>query len=354
MSVASLASSAAAAAAAAADGGNASALSASGGSTAVNTALSAPTSSQPLKVPPHVKPDSELTPEELAKRMANRERRKRKKEAEAAHKHDFVEAKEGEHGNVYVTGLPEDVTVEEAHDFFKRAGLIKLDEYNKPRIKLYRHQDGRLKGDGVVFYVRPESVELAELQLSEREIRPGFKVTVSPAQFSRREGGLTQEELELVAAKRRRAAQQKKTVGELAQEQALSWNEGADLTSKGMRIVVIKGMYTPQEARESGNEDGFYQGIREDVAAECEAKCGAIHKLTVFPGNEQGPVVIKFKASYAAQACVELMHKRYFAGRQLTCEYYDGKENFKVRKENESEEDRLAEFAAWLEKQGQD
>eukprot|EP00967_Tisochrysis_lutea_P110914 scaffold173991_cov22-Tisochrysis_lutea.AAC.2 len=40
--------------------------------------------------------------------------------------------------NVYVAGLPLDVTMEEIHAAFSKFGLIKEDENKQPRIKMYR------------------------------------------------------------------------------------------------------------------------------------------------------------------------------------------------------------------------
>ena len=40
--------------------------------------------------------------------------------------------------SVYVTGLPDDVTIGEIATVFKKCGLIKEDENGQPRIKIYR------------------------------------------------------------------------------------------------------------------------------------------------------------------------------------------------------------------------
>ena len=61
---------------------------------------------------------------------------------------------------------------------------------------------------------------------------------------------------------------------------------------------------------------------------------------------------IKFKQSEPAQECLKLMNGRFFGGRQLTAELWDGITNYNVRKAQESEEEqaaRLARFAAELE-----
>lgn len=57
----------------------------------------------------------------------------------------------------------------------------------KPRIKLYRNEDGTPKGDALVVYFRPESVNLAVQMLDDADFRfgnEGTKIKVQPADFS--------------------------------------------------------------------------------------------------------------------------------------------------------------------------
>ena len=61
---------------------------------------------------------------------------------------------------------------------------------------------------------------------------------------------------------------------------------------------------------------------------------------------------IKFKQGEPAQECLKLMGGRFFGGRQLTAELWDGITNYNVKKAQESEEEqaaRLARFAAEIE-----
>lgn len=60
-----------------------------------------------------------------------------------------------EHSNVYVQGLPLDVTIEEMKIFFKKAGIIKADPFTGvTKIKLYKDKQGKLKGDGSISYLK--------------------------------------------------------------------------------------------------------------------------------------------------------------------------------------------------------
>jgi HIV Tat-specific factor 1 len=126
---------------------------------------------------------------------AAQRKRKPKKPVADADAGKFVEM--AVQTNVYVTGLPEDVTLEEIETHFNKCGIIKRDpETGKLafqsvvvlslmnlgtaaiKIKVYRHPDGRIKGDGLVSYLRPESVDLAVSILDESYLRPTCKLHV--------------------------------------------------------------------------------------------------------------------------------------------------------------------------------
>lgn len=89
---------------------------------------------------------------------------------------------------IYVTNLPSDVTEDEIKEVFSKYGVIAEEiDRGKPRIKLYRNEDGTPKGDALVVYFRPESVKLAVQMLDDSDFRfgsEGTKIKVQPADFS--------------------------------------------------------------------------------------------------------------------------------------------------------------------------
>ncbi|KGG51486.1 actin-like ATPase domain-containing protein [Mitosporidium daphniae] len=90
--------------------------------------------------------------------------------------------------SVYITGLPQDVTLDELNEHFKPCGIILPDlETNLPKIKIYEGLDGRPKGDALVIYLKEESVHLAETLLDESMLRPGVKIRVQKATFAGKE-----------------------------------------------------------------------------------------------------------------------------------------------------------------------
>ena len=131
---------------------------------------------------------------------------------------------------------------------------------------------------------------------------------------------------------------------------ALSWDDDGVAAVRGLRIVVMLHMFRPQEAIESGDPDAFYSELEEDVLSEIQAKCGAVEKMTLFRGNSEGAVVVKFRSAAAADTCISLMHRRWFGGQQIDCQYYDGRTDYRVRASDDgNEEQRLESFGSWLE-----
>jgi HIV Tat-specific factor 1 len=86
-----------------------------------------------------------------------------------------------------VTNLPPDTTEDEIRETFSKCGVIAEEiDSGKPRIKLYRNEDGTLKGDALIIYFRPESVELAIQMLDGTALRYGTagNMIVQAADFS--------------------------------------------------------------------------------------------------------------------------------------------------------------------------
>ena len=89
-----------------------------------------------------------------------------------------------------MTSIPLDATVEEVHDVFCKCGVIAEEiDSHRPRIKLYTDENGKFKGDALVVYFRPESVNLAIQMLDDSDFRfgqtgPDGKMKVQAADFS--------------------------------------------------------------------------------------------------------------------------------------------------------------------------
>jgi HIV Tat-specific factor 1 len=86
-----------------------------------------------------------------------------------------------------VSSLPPDSTLEEISLVFSKCGVIAEEiDRGQPRIKMYENDQGRFKGDALIVYFRPESVNLAIQMLDETSLRFGDaeKMKVQAADFS--------------------------------------------------------------------------------------------------------------------------------------------------------------------------
>ena len=269
--------------------------------------------------------------------------------------------------SIYVTGLPPELSDTEAFDFFKKAGVIKEDVLTgERRIRLYQDEDGRRKGDGTVTYMFPASIQLALTLLDGAEIKPGFAVAVTEATFAPPSASSSstassqpasaappppkKTKVQLVLAKRQR-------------ENALSWvgddssfssplppNTAAS-TALGLRIVVLKRGFSRAEVEASDDADAFFAELCSDIGEELERTCGEVEKMTVYEESEEGVLIVKFKAVEAAERCMTAMKGRWYGGRQLLVEWFDGTDY--SRKETEEEQKRrLDKFGEELEHGG--
>jgi len=67
----------------------------------------------------------------------------------------WFEIEDERNSNVYVSGLPEDITLEEFKEFMTKVGVVAYDPiYRKPKLKLYANADGSFKGDGRCCYIK--------------------------------------------------------------------------------------------------------------------------------------------------------------------------------------------------------
>lgn len=268
----------------------------------------------------------EPDPEKEGKRQKRREYRERRKLKQQAGL--FIKAKENP--NVYVSGLPEDITVKELEPLFKKAGVLKLDvETCASKIRIYTGQDGRCKGDALVTFANAASVQLAVKFLHEYEIRPGCRICVQQADFEEVEKSakLSKEELKELATTRKPDADRAKYIAaKNVLKEAVSWSGEMD-DGTGRRIVILKHLFSPEEAEKEGAE--FYTELAQEVQEECD-KIGQVLRVTPIEQHLQGIVCVKFKLSSEAEECIRVMDGRYFGGRTVEAAFYDGKTDLKA------------------------
>ncbi|EXJ77349.1 hypothetical protein A1O3_09575 [Capronia epimyces CBS 606.96] len=268
---------------------------------------------------------------------------------------------------VYVTSIPLDADEEEIEHVFSKCGVIAEDlDTGKPRIKLYDNEDGKFKGDALVVYFRPESVELAIQMLDDTDFRfgtegPMGKMKVQAADFSHKKP--QEEQQQQQPAKPSKKDQKKlmkrtqKMIGKLT-----DWDDDDPqvlqaTTSKWDKVVILKHMFTLQELEE---DPAAMLEIKEDIREEC-SKLGGVTNVVLFDNEEDGVASVRFSSAEAAAECVRVMNGRWFDERQLEAFVATGNEKFKkssdkaIGLDEEEEEDeggRLDKFGSWLEREG--
>ncbi|GAB5587542.1 hypothetical protein Unana1_02442 [Umbelopsis nana] len=257
---------------------------------------------------------------------------------------------------VYVTGIPLDTTVDEMKEVFTKCGVIMEDiTTGEPKIKLYKQENGELKGDALVTFFKEESVPLAINLLDDAEFRlgdPSTKIHVQQAEFKERDPST-------VAQNKKSTLEKMKARKKLHQlQRKLDWvdDEVGKKTEKFRKIVILKNMYTQQEL---DDDPALLLELKDDVREECE-RLGEVTNVIMYDKSPGGIISVRYKEHESAEACIKLMDKRYFAGKQISAEIYDGHTKYQKSGATDTEEDeeaekaRLEKYAKWLESQEED
>ena len=252
---------------------------------------------------------------------------------------------------VYVTGLPLDATVEEIHDLFSRKGGVIAEEIDSgaPRIKLYNDEAGSFKGDALIVFFKPQSVEMAIMLLDDTDFRMTSSGTregrmrvqeadssYKKVQYEKESGdgaaksgsGNGQEEKRPQRSERDRQKIIKKT--QKLDAKLADWDDDdpypsvAQGNSKRNKTVFMRHMFTLAELDE---DPAALLEIKEDIRDEC-SKLGTVTSVVLFDEEVEGIVSVRFRDTESADACIKLMHGRSFDGRIVEAFLSTGKEKF--------------------------
>ncbi|KLU84205.1 splicing factor U2AF-associated protein 2 [Magnaporthiopsis poae ATCC 64411] len=279
---------------------------------------------------------------------------------------------------VYVTGLPTDATLDEVAELFSRKCGVIAEEIdgNRPRIKMYTDADGSFKGDALIVFFKPQSVDMAIMLLDDTDFRftgsssSGPRMRVQPADSSYKKtsydtqqqrdekqdgggdgpnGAATAGGKDGGASRQQRSSSDKQKIIKKTQKldaKLADWDdddpyphlaaalppadEGRGPASrKAERTVILKHMFTLQELED---DPAALLDIKEDIRDECE-KLGDVTNIVLFDLEPEGIVSVKFRQQPAAEACIKLMHGRSFDGRTVEASFSTGKEKFRKSKD---------------------
>ncbi|KAM9781355.1 HIV Tat-specific factor 1 [Syngnathus typhle] len=240
--------------------------------------------------------------------------------------------------NVYVSGLPPDTSAEEFVELMSKCGIVMRDPITEDyKVKLYKDKDGNLKGDGLCCYLKRESVELAVRLMDESEIR-GYKVHVEAARF--------QLKGQYDASKKKKKNKDYRKKMQMQQKQ-LDWRpeKQGDARKRHEKVVIIRNMFHPTDFEEDPLVLNEY---REDLRSECE-KFGEVKKVILFDRHPDGVASVAFKEQEHADACILSFHGRWFGGRQLSAQLWDGTTDYQVEETSREREERLKGWSSFLE-----
>lgn len=240
---------------------------------------------------------------------------------------------------VYVSNLPEDITEDEFIEVMSKCGMILRDPHTKKmKVKLYAEPDGQLKGDGLVSYIRTESVKLAIDLLDGYDVR-GRTIKVQRAQFQMR----GEYNPALKPKKKKKDKEKEKKL----KEKLLDWRPDKlrGEREKHERVVILKNLFTLDTFE---NHVDLIIDYQNNLRAEC-SKCGTVKKVVIYSSEPEGVAEIRMNDPDEADLVVQMMHRRYFGTRTITAELWDGKTRYR-RNETETEtSERLTKWEEFLE-----
>ncbi|XP_067289603.1 HIV Tat-specific factor 1 [Pseudorasbora parva] len=249
----------------------------------------------------------------------------------------WFEVEKDKNTNVYVTGLPLDITPDEFVEIMSKCGIIMRDPVTEEyKIKLYKDKDGNQKGDGLCCYLKKESVALAERLLDESEIR-GYRLHVEAARF----------ELKGQYDANKKKKKNKEYRKKLQQQQKqLDWRpeKAKDARKRHEKVLIIQNMFHPSDFEEDPLVLNEY---RDDLRTECE-KFGQVKKVIIFDRHPDGVASVAFKEPDEADMCQAALNGRWFGGRKLSAQPWDGVTDYQVEETSREREERLKSWSSFL------
>ncbi|CAG2223473.1 HTATSF1 [Mytilus edulis] len=264
----------------------------------------------------------------------NQKGKKRKKKGEKPdpppkREEGWFEVEEDKNTNVYVSGLPSDVTEEEFKTLMNRCGLVMFDPVMKqPKLKLYLNEHGNPKGDGRCCYIKTESVELALKFLDGSDVR-GSTIHVERAQFALKgQFDPTKKKKKLSNKQKRKFLEKQKKLFDWRPEKKLE----PATRPKNEKVVVLKNMFSPKEFEVDPLE---------------------VKNIRLYDNHPDGVITVTMKTPCEADEVIKLLNGRWFAKKKITAETWDGKTKYDIEESEAERDERLKKWGEFLEKDEQ-
>ncbi|ESW97266.1 hypothetical protein KL918_000873 [Ogataea parapolymorpha] len=290
---------------------------------------------------PEKRPHDEVSTSEDLKR----EKRQRLDELKQE-KEELRQFRRNRNTCIYVSQIPQDITYEELEAVFGKYGVLAQDlRTGSSKIKMYKDDEDHFKGDCLIEYLKEESCDLAIELLDETKLRPTDE---SPIRVSKAEFNNKAEQKPRVKMKTKERLQLKKKI-ERIHKKVNDWSDTEeDDETRRLReekTLIFKHCFTLKELED---DPGAILDIKEDIREGCE-EIGEVTNVVLYDLEEEGIVSVRFKSAVAANNCISKMNGRYFGGRRLQVEKYDGITQYKKSSGDAAEGDRLDRFAQWVE-----
>ncbi|XP_055334305.1 HIV Tat-specific factor 1-like [Paramacrobiotus metropolitanus] len=282
------------------------------------------------------KPEPEDTSEFVTVKKAAAEEKRRKNQESAA----WFDISDEHNRNVYISNLPEDSTEEELLEIMSKCGIVMMDpRTNRPKLKLYKDSEGRVKGDALCTYLKIESIPLA------LQILDGYRFKKKDIKVERAKFNLKGEYNPEIAKRQKLKREEKKRL-QKSESKLLDWRPDklAGTRPKNEKVVLIKNMFDPKEFEK---DPALILEFKKDLQLEC-TNFGEVKKVNIYDHHPDGIATVGFAEFEQADACLARMNGRWFAGRQLSAELWDGKNKYKVEETEEEKQKRLGQWERFL------
>lgn len=288
----------------------------------------------PLKFDDENEEEEEAKAEELKQKMEQENAKATKK------KPTWFEMDETRNTKVYVSNLPDSMTEAMFMTLMQKCGMVLLDEKSsKPKVKLYKDEEGNFKGDALCTYIKVESVELA-LQILDGYQVGNKRISVEPAKFQQK-GSYNPKLKPRKKGKKELERLQKK------QEKLFDWRPEPlrGQRKKNENTVVIRNVFDPKEFEVAMDKILDHKEAMRSQAS----NFGKIKKLELYDLHPEGVVQVTFEEVESADMCVATLNKRLYGGRTLYVTTWDGKEKFKIEETAAEREERIKKWNEFLE-----